>query len=169
MLALWMPIFAAGLLAAQPELRSVEQGFEDVSPLARSTRHDNKDLRRPTGFEKVYEFTTPDGKRAFVRVDNGIAAVFSRSDYAPSGQALFPPDMVFHIGTAGFFEAATRPEITPAHAPNRLDTRVPAAAAGQVSPEPRPTAIPGPPAIVTNEIYRRFRIAQLLQSALQAE
>lgn len=168
MIACWMAIFALFLVPAQPELREVEQGFDDVSPLARSTRHEARDLRRPTDFEKVYELTTPDGRRVFVRVDNGIAAVFSRSDYTGSGEALFPPNMVFHIGTEGLLGAGA--EITPAPAPNRLDTRVPPAGPAEDAPaeEPAPTAVPGPPAIVTNEIYRRLRIAQLLESALGA-
>lgn len=172
---------ALALVAPQPEGRAVEQGFEDVSPLARSTRHDPKDMRHATDFEKVYELTTPDGKKVFVRVDNGIAAVFSRSDYSRSGRALFPPNMVFHIGTAKLFESDTRSEITPNQATNRLDTRVPQRRQDQPQPgQPRPaqaeptpsptepevTPVPGPPEIVTNEIYRRIRIAQLLESAL---
>jgi len=172
--ALWISLAAFAAMPTQPEARAVEQGVEDVSPLAQSTRHNPKDFRRPTDFEKVYEITTPDGKTAFVRVDNGIAAVFSRSDYSNQGDALFPPNMVFHIGASKLLESSNAPQQTAAPASNRLDLSIERSAktpAREPGPEPtRPAeaeAIPGPPAIVINEFYRRIRIAQLLQSAAE--
>lgn len=172
--ALWISLAAIAATPTQPEARVIEQGFEDVSPLAQSTRHNPKDFRRPSGFEKVYEITTPDGKTAFVRVDNGIAAVFSRSDYTAQGDALFPPNMVFHIGAAKLLESSSAPQQTLAPASNRLDLSAQRSArtpAREPTPEPtRPAeaeAIPGPPSIVINEFYRRVRIAQLLQSAAE--
>ncbi len=171
--AIWISLAALACASAQPEARTVEQGFEDVSPLARNTRLDPKDFRRPTDFEKVYEITTPDGKKAYVRVDNGIAAVFSRSEYTNKGDALFPPNMVFHIGATKLLESSSAPKVTPSASPNRIDHSVQRSTQGsarepaQSRPTPEAEAIPGPPAIVTNEIYRRVRIAQLLQSAAE--
>ena len=178
---LWITATLLTSLALQPEARVIEEGVDDVSPLARSSRIAPLDIRMPSDFEKVYEITTPDGKKVFARIDNGIAAIFTRSDYTRSGDALIPPNTVFHFGTSEILSSHSAPIITPANASNRLDTRVPQ---GRAQTPPRsapqtagahqsteaasaPQAIPGPPSIITNEIYRRFRIAQLLQSAAE--
>lgn len=168
-----LPTLACSAALAQPGLRTVEEGIDDASPLARSTRLAPRDLRKPTDFERVYELTAPDGKVSYVRIDGGLAAVFPQSVYNTKGDAPYPPGLVFHIGTADLLASARAPEITPAPARNRLDTRIDRAAPTRpaIEPEPaesvRPEAIPGPPEIITNEIYRRLRIAQLLESALE--
>lgn len=179
---LWMTALTLSALLAQPEARVIDQGVEDISPIATSSRIAPKDFRKPTGFEKVYEITTPDGKTVYARIDNGIAAVFTRSDYSARGEALIPPNTVFHIGTSEILASHAAPMVSARAAPNRVDTRVqtdPAAskqAQAQSSPpsnqsaEPAaasPEAVPGPPSIVTNEIYRRLRITQLLQDAAE--
>lgn len=168
--------------AIQPELRPVQEGFEDVSPLAASSRLEPIDLRRPTGFEQVYEITTPTGEKAFVRIDNGLVAIFDRSDYlAGTNQAFIPPNTRFHIGTHDL-TSRTDPTIETTTASGRIDRRVsrrvsnraggpqtPALAPQEASePEARTpvTGVPGPPSIVTNEIYRRIRLTQLLQNAI---
>jgi hypothetical protein len=180
---LWITTSLLAALLTQPEARVIEQGVDDVSPIARSSRIAPKDLRLPSDFEKVYEITTPDGKTVYARIDKGIAAVFTRSDYTRSGEALIPPNTVFHIGTSEILSSHAAPAYTPTNATNRLDTSVPRNPYSTVSraaprnqpgsaPQaqqdaPAPESIPGPPSIITNEIYRRFRIAQLLQSAAE--
>ena len=144
--AIWITLAALAASPSQPEARVIEQGVEDVSPLAQSTRPYPKDFRRPCCFEKVYEITTPDGKTPFVRVDNGIAAVFSRSAYSNQGDALFPPNMVFHIGAAKLLESSNAPQQTAAPASNRLDHSIQRSAqtpARKAAPEStRPAAEP---------------------------
>ena len=175
-------------LAAQPELRPVDEGFEDVSPLAAPTFVEPIDLRKPSGFDRVYEITTPSGEKAFVRIDNGLVAIFKRSDYAAgSGDAFIPPNTRFHIGTQDIIGGQTTQSYTPTAAsrrggrPNtRVSNRVPNVRledarplpTAAIEPEPEPTAgdqSAGPPSIITNEYYRRLRIAQLLQSAIAAD
>lgn len=169
-----LPALACSAALAQPGLRTVEEGIDDTSPLARSTRLPPRDLRKPIDFERVYELTSPDGKVSYVRIDGGLAAVFPQSVYNSRGDAPYPPGLVFHIGTADLLASARASEVRPSEAPNRLDTRIDHAASSQrpanepqPTESPRPEAIPGPPEIITNEIYRRLRIAQLLASALE--
>lgn len=171
----------------QPELRPVEEGFEDVSPLASPNRLEPIDLRRPTGFEQVYEITTPTGEKAFVRIDNGLVAIFDRSDYlAGTDRAFIPPNTRFRIGTQGL-TARSEPTIETTAASGRIDrrvsNRVPNRPAGfrpnqqradqaqnAETPEesdPNVAAVEGPPSIVTNEIYRRLRLTQLLLEAIE--
>ena len=145
--AIWITLAALAASPSQPEARVIEQGVEDVSPLAQSTRHNPKDFRRPSGFEKVY---------------------------SNQGDALFPPNMVFHIGAAKLLESSNAPQQTAAPASNRLDhsiqrsAQTPARKAAPESTRPAEAeTIPGPPSIVINEFYRRVRIAQLLQSAAE--
>ncbi|MCA9273651.1 MAG: hypothetical protein KDA31_11475, partial [Phycisphaerales bacterium] len=127
----------------------------------------------------------PDGKTVYARIDQGIVAVFTRSEYSRSGEALIPPNTVFHIGTSEILKSQSAPVVASTEASNRLDTSVPqsrystisraaprnqpGSAAQTRATEPTPETIPGPPSIVTNELYRRFRIAQLLQSAVGPE
>lgn len=168
-----LPALACSAALAQPGLRTVEEGIDDASPLARSTRLVQRDLRKPIDFERVYELTSPDGKVSYVRIDGGLAAVFPQSVYNNRGDAPYPPGLVFHIGTEGLLASARDSEVRPTEAPNRLDTRIDRAAPQRTATEPepaeapRPKAIPGPPEIITNEIYRRLRIAQLLASAIE--
>jgi hypothetical protein len=179
-------LFAA---APQPELRPVDEGFEDVSPLASPSYQEPIDLRKPTDFEKVYEITTPSGETAFVRIDNGLVAIFNRSDYVQgTGDAFIPPNTRFHIGTHDLVReqstdtytntpAAGRVNARPS---TRISTRVPNGPRRDSLPNSEPTqetaqstipttSLSGPPAIITNEYYRRLRITQLLQSAIAPE
>jgi len=194
-----MPYLAAigvlWLVAAmpQPELRPVEEGFEDVSPLASPSRIEPKDFRKPTGFEKVYKITTPSGKTAFVRIDNGLVAIFNRSDYiAGTDIAHIPPNTRFLIGTQNLTLRQTTDTYTNTPAAGRVNarpsTRVsnrvpnarretqqwsnqppPDAAIESSAPETPDVTVTGPSSITTNELYRRLRITQLLQSAISKD
>lgn len=174
-------------LSQQPELKPVEEGFEDVSPLASPNRLEPIDLRRPSGFEQVYEITTPTGEKAFVRIDNGLVAIFDRSDYlAGTNKAFIPPNTRFRIGTQGLTARSDQTiESTPASGriDRRASNRVPNRPAGrrttqqqteqaqeaetQEASDPSVAAVEGPPSIVTNEIYRRLRLTQLLLEAIE--
>ncbi|RNC81292.1 MAG: hypothetical protein ED559_05730 [Phycisphaera sp.] len=181
-------LIAALMLIApsqQPELKPVEEGFEDVSPLASPNRLEPIDLRRPTGFEQVYEITTPTGEKAFVRIDNGLVAIFDRSDYlAGTDRAFIPPNTRFKIGTQGLTARSDQTiETTPASGriDRRVSNRVPNRPAGFRPAQQRAeqaqeseeegdrnvAAVEGPPSIVTNEIYRRLRLTQLLLDAIE--
>ena len=158
----------------RPGYRSVEEGIEDVSPLAKSGRIERVDLRHPIGFEQVYEITTPDGKTAYVRIDGGLVAVFKRSDYATgTGEALLPPGVVYHIGAPKVLsieEARSKPVLAPNRRSTRISTRADNRADNkprQSEPKPKRDAIRvmGPASIIENEPYRRLRITQLLRSA----
>lgn len=173
-------IFLVGGLSllVQPEttveLREIEQGFEDVSPLAASSEVTPIDLRKPFGFERVYEITDPRGRTRFIRIDNGIVAVFDRSDYIPGLDVAFiPPNTRFHIGTEDFLDQSEH-EIHATEASGRIDRRLNLSASNRAGTTPRDAepaqpdfVVPGPPAIVTNEAYRRVRIAQLLSDAIR--
>ncbi|GAB5495100.1 MAG: hypothetical protein Phyf2KO_01800 [Phycisphaerales bacterium] len=169
----------------QPELKPVEEGFEDVSPLASPNRLEPIDLRRPSGFEQVYEITTPSGEKAFVRIDNGLVAIFDRSDYlAGTNRAHIPPNTRFKIGTHGL-TANSEPTIETTAASGRIDRRVSNRAPNRPSTYRAPqqqripasdspdesdanvASVEGPPSIVTNEVYRRLRLTQLLLDAIE--
>jgi len=79
----------------------VDPGLSDVGPLALSQRILRADLRVPTAFERVYRVKLPDGSSVFARIDNGVTAVFPRSDYVSTSQGVFavvPPGTVYSIG-----------------------------------------------------------------------
>jgi len=186
-----MPYLAIGMFwlivaMPQPELRPVEEGFEDVSPLASPSRLEPKDFRKPSGFEKVYEITTPTGETAFVRIDNGLVAIFNRSDYlAGTDIAHIPPNTRFHIGTQNLTLRQTTDSYTNTPAAGRINARPSTRISGRVpngpprasqqpeeaesrnpSRESPDVTVTGPSSIITNELYRRLRITQLLQSAI---
>jgi hypothetical protein len=92
----------AGVAQAQPGLsqppwRRLQQGFEDVEPLARSLAIQPVDFRAPVGFEDVYDLG--DGRLA--RIDGGLIAVFPRSTYVRDASGVYPtipPGTVFYVG-----------------------------------------------------------------------
>lgn len=80
-------------------LERIEQGFEDVSPLATSLEQFNPELRQPTGFESVYRVPGTDG--LLMRRSGAVYAVFERSEYASSrfgDYPVVPPGTVYSIG-----------------------------------------------------------------------
>lgn len=98
------------------ELRPVEQGIGDVSPLSANLRSLPTDLRMPIRFDRVYRLSDiaaaqpawrgpgrsfgsqPEG---FVRFNAGVSAVFPYSAYTPSRDGFIaevPPGTVFHLG-----------------------------------------------------------------------
>lgn len=84
------------------EPRLLDQGINDIGPLGTSLRQVPLDLRVPSGFDRVYELPgLPGAEPTFARFDGGVAALFSRSDYAATANgplALIPPGTVFVIG-----------------------------------------------------------------------
>jgi hypothetical protein len=83
------------------ELRPVEPGFSDASPLSLDTRQMPLDLRMDLDFERVYAGKRTSGQRWFARRHAGVTAVFPRSVYASTDSgalALVPPDTTFVIG-----------------------------------------------------------------------
>ena len=86
-------------------LRVVDQGTEDMGPLARSSRMSRIDLRMPSGFDRVYRVessTLGDAAPArYARVSGALVAIFPRSEYATSERGtsiLVPAGTVYAIG-----------------------------------------------------------------------
>jgi hypothetical protein len=145
-------------IALQPGLRPIEAGVGDVAPDRLSQRRIEVEQRIPTGFEQIYELTTPDGSTTLVRIAGGVYVTFDRSQYdARSGEALIPAGATFIIGSPvrGLSQ-------TPAQAPNRVNLRPRTSEPSS----PSPSSI-GPPSIAGNELYRRIRVTQLLFSILK--
>ncbi len=111
-------------------LRAVEQGTEDVGPLARSARISRVDLRMPTGFDRVYRLESPtlgsDSPARYARVSGALIAIFPRSEYqttAAGTSIMVPPGTIYAIGSGSAASAvASRREITPSR-PAPLDLR----------------------------------------------
>jgi hypothetical protein len=77
----------------------VEQGIEDIDPLAAGLRRIETGLHQPFGFEQL--FRVPGDPSQLMRVDGGLYAVFPSSSYAFTREgpvALIPSDAVFWIG-----------------------------------------------------------------------
>lgn len=80
-------------------LERIEQGFEDVSPLATSLEQFSFELRQPTEFDSVYRVPGTDG--LLMRRSGAVYAVFERSEYAPSrfgDYPVVPPGTIYSIG-----------------------------------------------------------------------
>jgi len=92
-----------------PTLHPVDPLNEDVSPLSRSLRVMQPDLRVPIGFERVYKVEgtprlyghAPAGEGLMARVSGAVIAVFPRSEYSSqSGRPVIPAGTVFLLGDA---------------------------------------------------------------------
>lgn len=115
-LSMAMPValagFCVGLCRANPPWPTLQQGHEDVEPLARSLRTQPIDFRAPTGFEQVYDLG--DGRLA--RIDGGLYAVFPRSTYRASESGFYPtipPGTTFYIGPPPGLATAASPFPSP--------------------------------------------------------
>lgn len=93
------------------ELRQIDQGLADQTPLSASTRVVPLDLRQPVGFDQLFQLTGPGGRLEtrglplssglFFRFSGALTATFPRSVYSetPAGlQPMIPPGTVFSIG-----------------------------------------------------------------------
>jgi hypothetical protein len=177
---------------AQPaNLSPVDQGVADVGPLSASSRVVPRDLRVPSGFDRVYRFGTGGaGGEKYARISGGITAVFPRSQYVPTRdgyEVQTPAGTVYYIGrlpgsvleTAdalaaermlprpGFDDrSARRAVLDRPRAPARADPP-PRPAQAVTSAALRPAA-PAPiskPTLFTDEPYRARRVAELLDQA----
>lgn len=104
MAALWLmliPALAFGQ-SGDPEavrLERVDQGFEDVSPLAHSLRWIEPEYRQPRGFDSVY--AVPGAPGVLMRRDGALRALFQRSEYVQTRfgtEALVPTGTIYSIG-----------------------------------------------------------------------
>ncbi len=158
---------------AHPPWPRVQQGFEDVEPLAVSLAVHQVDLRTPIGFEHVYDL----GDGRFARIDGGLIAVFPRSTYTGSRsgvRATIPPGATFYLGMPPDVERGPdapfhRSAIGPAQGPDR---RVPDARAQIAVPDtsrapaladPIPSHRPSrPPQTMFNSEAERHRVVSTL-------
>lgn len=171
---------------AEPRLMDLrlEQRVEDVGPLGRSLRVAPADLRSPTGFEGVYR--VPGREGTLMRISGGIIATFPRSEYRGDTRPI-PAGTVFHIGSVRTLLAGRSllspnrvgvgvgvgvgdvPSASPTGAGASLaDTAAPTfvdrAADRAVGREPPGSSVGArtPPAIFTDEDYRRRRLTEIL-------
>lgn len=182
---IWMVI--AAVVAAEPGVQPVDPGVADVGPLGISFRRMQRDFRKPTGFDRVYQ--TEDGR--FARGSGALTAVFPRSQYArmEDGRTmiLVPADTRFVIGSVAADNAGGRTGF-PAREPrsrsmnagtNATETAVPRGAdrgverqmvppAGVEAQARRPEA-PAERHVLTDDRYRVARVATLLSEAAAAE
>jgi len=154
-----------------PPLTPVDQQFDDVSPLSNSLRVVDYDLRRPFQFERVYRIDpTPrlfGGEQKFARIDNGVIAVFDRSQYVRVRRGLLlaevPVGTVFYLGSPESVLARGGP--TP---PSILTVDMSAGEETLRAPGLAPKS-PGPEQLMqtvfSGEAYRVYRVGQLLDIA----
>lgn len=93
-------------------LTPVDAGRPDMSPFALSFRRLQIDLRRPLGFDQVYQIDPappmigavgrPVGAPRYARRSGALTAVFPRSEYMATEdgvKVVVPPDTRFYIGS----------------------------------------------------------------------
>lgn len=81
------------------QLRPVEPGTDDASPLSANLRNMNLSLASPSGFDQVYH--VPGRDDLYMRVQGGVYAVFPRGLYGQSRGstvAMVPANTVFFVG-----------------------------------------------------------------------
>lgn len=186
---------AAEVVAKQPEqeagLRPIEPGVADVGPFGLSFRRLQRDMRQPTGFDRVYVLPPAAGapgepdKPRLARISGGLAAVFPRSEYVPIGRGLsliaVPADTRFVVGGAAAIQ--TPPRTALAASPNVVTRAVKPASTAPVSrgatvaaarsvraevgqpAEPETGPVPVAPGMLTSEGYRVRRTGELLRAA----
>lgn len=143
-LAQTMPSAQGGTPAG---LTPVDQGLADVGPLGLSLRRLQLDFRRPTGFDRVFQFSGPVAGAAqtpassntgsLARVSGALTAVFPRSTYVTSreGQtfAAIPAGTRFLIGDPGRTLATETPApASPSPAPTAANTAMNSSATARV-------------------------------------
>ncbi len=90
---------SASLAQSDPALERIEQGYEDVSPLATSLEQYNHELRQPAAFDTVYRVPGTEG--VLMRRNGALHALFERSEYIPTrfGDLAVPPaGTIYSIG-----------------------------------------------------------------------
>lgn len=145
-------------------LRSIEQGYEDLSPQAESFRIFPVDMRTPYGFAGLYEIVDSPGLLA--RRSGAVTAVFERSVYEADSTVAIPPGTVFYVGDLpvdlglpgvlspggvgrvrerawNFIDGTADEAVNGRVVGQRVDLRVPAEWPDSAAPEARPTAIWG--------------------------
>ena len=158
----WTAVIALCLMA-QPE--RIDPGYADVSPHAISVKRMELDLRLPTGFDGVYQFSQQNAigqtQNLFMRIDGALTAVFPRSVYVPTEVGMvpdIPPGTVFHIGPV-VEQRRDKPRVRPE---SMADART------SSEPEPAPLiglAVSSPTSLITDEAYRQRRVEALLSFA----
>lgn len=169
------------------QLRPLDPGVADADPLSLSLRDARVDLRRPTGFQHVYQVPGRDDR--YMRISGGIYAVFPQSMYAPTrhGPApLIPAGTIFFVGPPSWMQPpalaqASEQPPSPLRVQTRVNARIDEALLDEVqTPAPLPpqtaeardsaaaSSTPAGPRIVSDQEYRGERIARLLSHAARA-
>lgn len=170
-------------------MKPVDPGIADMGPLATQGREMSKDVRQPSGFDRVYEIEM-NGQKYFARVNGGMIAVFPRSAYTSRGTAVVPPNTTFYIGKlpANATLVDSGQTVSPNYAVrsatasataydgarpfnNAVDLSAPAPVSAQSNANTQNAvsmSVPPPTAnLWENEDYRATRVAQLITAARQ--
>lgn len=152
-------VIAATLALPPRDLRPVTEGTLDQTPLARDLSVHSRDLRKPTGFESVYEVAQSNGRRPkFARIHGALMAEFPRSEYVATEYGQLP---VIPAGTRYKFVRSPMPVDEGAAAASRRPTSL--AADGQTrAPEPSVVSGESTDSMWQSEQVRRSRVAFLL-------
>ena len=154
-------------------MRLADQGVDDVGPLSTSLRDVNNrvELRRDSAWERVYR---DPGTGLLYRYSGGLGASFRRSAYTPTRNgavAEIPAGTVYHIGAssprhadlAGVGARTPRPQrlaaATDEERAEQPDTSGNAALSRPTTEDERGLHSP---TMLTNETYRRRRLAEML-------
>lgn len=158
---------------AQPTFTPVDEQFDDVSPLSNSLKVQPLDLRQPIQFNHVYRIDPSvqlfGGGQKFARIDNGVIAVFDRSEYTPVKQGVLRADVpagtVYYLGDpATVLSARGRTDAGPSILAVNLS------AADELNyPTVRRESLglveTLTPTVFSGEAYRVYRVGQLLDVA----
>lgn len=173
----------------EPPLEPIEQGTTDANPLAAPARVQPLDLRLPLGFDRIYRVVEP-GRSAmnqrYARSSGAITAVFPRSQYTPTRDGVIPeipagtvfylgglPDDIFSSPPPAIRRGPTYVDRAARAAPDAakpvnsgIVPNVPRSADRTLQREPPER--PSPACIMSDEGFRRARIAELIDLAAAA-
>lgn len=169
----------------------IDPNTSDASLLGLSFRQMKVDLRRPTGFDRVYRLpraglgaggfgggTGVERAQRYARVSGGLAAVFPRSEYvqvneAGDSVAVVPPDTRWVIGDLKFENAEVPLPLPALNGVRRTaglwvargsDSRVDRRGGAMWEPVVAPGGV-GAPTMMTDEGFRVRRVGALMEAA----
>ncbi|MHC4975371.1 MAG: hypothetical protein ACYTF7_02045 [Planctomycetota bacterium] len=149
---------------AGPDMVEVDPGIDDIGTLGTSQRLIMRDLRLPSGFDRVFQLG--DGSERFVRINGALRAVFPRSSYDPrDGYARVPAGTIYYIGSPDAWDWAmeTNPLLHPGRLSNRFESRLDGRVLQRAERSPGPDGgSRSRPTMWSSESYRRQRLSELV-------
>lgn len=168
-----------------PFSQPVDQGFADTNPLSASTRVLQRDLRAPSGFDRVYRLYGSGSGEMYARASGGLTAVFPRSAYRSTSRGIVaevPAGTVYYIGklpnTLSGYDRSRSPGASGANradsgvsvllAPDRPASAFPIRPGETHTPTLDTPREPPPNAIFASDETRRRRVESLMDRAIAA-